>query len=194
MAIILASGSPRRKELLEMLGIKDLLVIPAKGEEKAPENAGPGEIVEALSRAKALEVAADCTPEDVIIAADTIVWFGGKVYGKPQTEEEAYSMLTSLSGSMHEVYTGVTILHNGRELCEHEVSGVMFRELSAEEIRAYIRTGEPMDKAGGYGAQGKGALLVKRIEGDFFNVMGLPLCRVGEMLKKQGVNVFEGLS
>ena len=175
MSIVLASGSPRRKELLEMLGIEDMKIVPAKGEEIPPEGAGPAELVVALATAKGREVAAQCAADDVIIAADTIVW------------HDAATMLRSLSGRAHEVYTGVIVIKNGREVSGAERSVVHFRELSEDEIQRYIDTGEPMDKAGAYGAQGKAALFVRGIDGDFFNVMGLPLCRLGAMLKEQGV-------
>ena len=161
MSVVLASGSPRRKELLEMLGVKDLKIIPAQGEEKAPEGAGPGELVMALALAKANEVRKLCAPDDVIIAADTIVWFEERVYGKPHSRDDAVAMLTK----------------------------VRFREMTAREIEAYVDTKEPMDKAGAYGAQGKGALFVESIDGDFFNVMGLPVCRLGKMLNEQGVGI-----
>ena len=189
MNMVLASGSPRRKELLEMLGVKNMQIIPAKGEEKAPEGLEPGELVKCLASAKGREVAALCGPEDVIIAADTIVWHEGRVYGKPHSRQQAVEMLRSLSGRTHQVYTGVSVIHEGRELLEYEMSRVSFRPLSEEEIQRYVDTGEPMDKAGAYGAQGKAALFVRGIEGDFFNVMGLPLCRLGEMLKEQGVGL-----
>ena len=187
MSIVLASASPRRKTILEMLGVKDLEVIPAGGEERIPDNAGPGEIVEKLSAAKALEVAKKCSQYDVIIAADTIVWLKDRLIGKPSDEKGAAEMLRSLSGNCHEVYTGITVIKGDVIISEHEVSKVCFRHLTDEEIAGYIATGEPMDKAGAYGAQGIGALFIERIEGDFFNVMGLPVCRLGEMLKKQGV-------
>ncbi len=189
MHIVLASSSPRRKELMEMLEVPNLKILPAKGEEIPPEHAGPGELVMALSAAKAREVAARCGAEDLIIGADTIVWVDGHAFGKPHSETEAAAMLRRLSGDAHEVYTGVTVICQGRETSEYERSRVIFRPLEEEEIARYIRTGEPMDKAGAYGAQGRGALLVERIEGDFFNVMGLPLCRLGKMLKEQGVNI-----
>jgi len=188
MDIVLASASPRRKELLEMLGVKDLKIIPAEGEELAPENAAPDELVKALSAAKAREVAAKC-PQALIIAADTIVWHRNRVFGKPRDEAEAVHMLEELSGESHEVYTGITVINGGREHSECEVSRVHFRSLTAEEIAAYVALGEPMDKAGAYGAQGKAAIFVRGIEGDFFNVMGLPLCRLSEMLKEEGVNL-----
>ena len=187
MKFILASASPRRKELMEMLGVENLSIIPAKGEEKADINLTPQELVKALARAKAEEIALRAERDDVVIAADTIVWVDGRLFGKPRTKEEASEMLHTLSGRAHEVFTGVTVIRNGVEVSESERSLVHFRDLSDEEISAYIETGEPMDKAGAYGAQGKAALFVRKIDGDFFNVMGLPLCRLGEMLKKQGV-------
>ena len=189
MSIVLASASPRRKELLEMLGVTDLKVITATGEEVAPEGAGPEELVMALSAAKAREVAKRCDRDDVVIAADTIVWHHGKVYGKPHSRQEAIEMLESLSGDTHQVFTGVTVMHNGHLDIQSEMSRVSFRQLNRQEIERYVDTGEPMDKAGAYGAQGKGSLFVRGIYGDFFNVMGLPLCRLGEMLNKQGVGL-----
>ena len=174
---------------MEMLGAPGLRIVPAKGEEKPPAHAGPKELVKALSAAKAREVAALCGPGDLVIGADTIVWHRGRVYGKPHDRDEAIAMLEALSGESHEVYTGVTVIRGGRELCEAERSVVHFRELSRREIEAYVDSGEPMDKAGAYGAQGKAALFVRGIEGDFFNVMGLPLCLLGAMLKQQGVEL-----
>lgn len=187
MSIVLASGSPRRRELMEMLDVKDLVIIPAKGEEKPPEGEGPGELVMALASAKAREVAAARAAGDTVIGADTIVWVDGRVLGKPHSEQEAGQMLRLLSGNVHEVYTGVCLIKDGEESCQFDVTRVRFRPLSEREIAAYIKTGEPMDKAGAYGAQGKAALFVQSIEGDFFNVMGLPLCMLGEMLKQRGV-------
>lgn len=189
MSIVLASGSPRRRELMEMLDVKDLVIIPAKGEEKPPEGEGPGELVMALASAKAREVAAARAARDTVIGADTIVWVDGRVLGKPHSEQEAGQMLRLLSGNVHEVYTGVCLIKDGEESCQFDVTRVRFRPLSEREIAAYIKTGEPMDKAGAYGAQGKAALFVQSIEGDFFNVMGLPLCMLGEMLKQRGVEV-----
>ena len=189
MRIVLASGSPRRRELMEMLGVKDLLILPARGEENADLSLPPDKLVCSLAAAKAREVAARCAPDDVVIAADTIVYYGSRVYGKPRSPDEAAEMLRTLSGRTHEVFTGVCVIRLGRELLRADRSAVRFRPLSEEEIAAYIATGEPLDKAGAYGAQGKGALFVERIEGDFFNVMGLPLCVLGEMLKEQGVGL-----
>lgn len=187
--IILASASPRRRELMLMLGFTNLEICPAKGEEKPLSDARPEEIVKALARSKALEIAAERGKNDLIVAADTIVWLDGRMLGKPHSEEEAFIMLSQLSGRSHEVYTGVTLIDGYGELTEAERSIVHFRELSSDEIRRYIESGEPMDKAGAYGAQGKGALFVRAIDGDFFNVMGLPLCRLGMMLARKGVTI-----
>ena len=189
MAVILASGSPRRRELMEMLKVRDLKIIPAKGEECPPEGAGPEETVKALARAKCAEVGAIAAAGDTVVAADTIVWFDGKIYGKPHSEQEAFEMLTALSGATHEVYTGVAVLAGGEMHVEAERTLVHFRAIAPEEIRAYIATGEPMDKAGAYGAQGRGAVFVRGIDGDFFNVMGLPLCRLDAMLKRTGMEL-----
>ncbi len=172
-----------------MLGVRELTVLPAVGEERAPEGLEPEALVKALSAAKAREVAARCAPEDVVIGADTIVWFQDRVFGKPHSREEAADMLRALSGETHQVFTGVTVIRGEVERSETEMSYVHFRRLSEREILAYVATGEPMDKAGAYGAQGKAALFVRGIDGDFFNVMGLPLCRLGQMLKTQGVEL-----
>lgn len=175
---------------MEMLGVKDLVIIPARGEEKPPLGAAPGELVTALAAAKAREVAAGRGAEDTVIGADTIVWVDGQVLGKPRDRQDAARMLHMLSGRTHQVYTGVCLIRGGGESRRFEMTKVHFRPLSDGEIDAYIATGEPMDKAGAYGAQGKAALFVQGIEGDFFNVMGLPLCLLGEMMKQFGVEVF----
>lgn len=188
MAIILASGSPRRKQLLEMLGM-NFTVKPAKGEEIIPAGAGPEETVLTLSRQKAAAVAAEVQADDLIIAADTIVWYNGTILGKPKNEQEAARMLGFLSGNTHRVYTGVTVRQGERVLSVAEATDVKFRKLTGREIDAYIATGEPMDKAGSYGIQGLGSMFVEGIHGDFFNVMGLPVCRLGKMLKELGVEI-----
>lgn len=189
MSVVLASGSPRRRELLEMLRVPGLEIVPSHGAECPPEGATPEETVKALARAKAAEVAEHRAAEDVIIGADTLVVLDGEMLGKPRSEDMAREMLRALSGRSHEVWTGVCLIRAGEELAEAERTVVSFRALEDREIDAYIATGEPMDKAGAYGAQGLGALFVEGIEGDFFNVMGLPLCRLGLMLKKMGVEL-----
>lgn len=189
MRIVLASGSPRRKELLEMLGVKNMLVIPAVGEEAVMPGSAPQDTVMALALAKASEVAAQRDAQDVVIAADTIVWLDGELLGKPKTRERAAQMLRALSGREHEVYSGVTVMRGSEIRTAYERTRVRFRQLTDREIDAYIATGEPMDKAGAYGAQGLGSLFVEGITGDFFNVMGLPLCTLGRMLEKMGVEL-----
>ena len=177
---ILASGSPRRRELLEMLGVPDLTIRPAKGPERATPGAGPEQTVRELSLHKAQEVAQTCAPEDIIIAADTIVYLDGAILGKPRDHDDAVRMLTALSGREHIVYTGVAVLRGGELRQAAERTAVRFRPLT---------TGEPMDKAGAYGIQGRGALFVAHLDGDYFNVMGLPLCRLGQLLNELGVEL-----
>ncbi len=173
---------------MEMLGL-EFEVCPATGGEHPPKHAGPDEIVLALAEAKAREVAEHSDGENVIIAADTIVWLDGELLGKPHDEAEAARMLRALSGREHEVWTGVCIIKGKEELRGAEQTFVKFRELTEEEISSYIATGEPMDKAGAYGAQGYASVFVEGIRGDFFNVMGLPICRLGKMLGKLGVKL-----
>lgn len=188
MDIILASASPRRRELLEMLGVKNFSIIPAPGEEEDADGLPAPDAAVKISLAKARGVAA-LHREAMIIAADTIVELNGEIFGKPRDESEARRMLSALSDNEHEVYTGVTVIYGGESISEVERTLVRFRQLLPREIDAYIRTGEPLDKAGAYGAQGLGSLFIRGIEGDFFNVMGLPLCRLSLMLKKMGVNL-----
>ena len=185
--IILASQSPRRRQLLEQMGITGFVVCPAQGEEDMGAHLPPDRLSEALALAKAREVAAQAGPEDMIIAADTIVTLDHQVLGKPHSREEAVSMREILSGRHHVVYTGLAVLRGGETVSDHEGTEVRFRPLSREEIEAYVATGEPMDKAGAYGIQGRGALLVEGIVGDYFNVMGLPVCKLGQILNRFGV-------
>lgn len=189
MNVVLASASPRRRELLDMLGVKDFKVIPAVGEEAPTKGMTAFDGACALSRAKAEEVSKLCPRDSLIIAADTIVALDGDHLGKPCDEEEAFHMLTRISGRSHKVYTGVTVMRGEQIITDYERTCVRFRAMTEREIRAYIATGEPMDKAGAYGAQGIGALFIEGIEGDFFNVMGLPVCRLSAMLEKLGVSL-----
>ena len=192
MAIILASQSPRRRELLEQIGLTDFIIRPARGEELPHPELTPAQLVEELSRQKAREVARTAAPGDIVIGADTVVAVGDRVLGKPRSPGQAREMLRALSGTTHTVYTGVTVLRDDLALTQHEATAVCFRPLTPDEIDAYVATGEPMDKAGAYGIQGLGALLVERLEGDYFNVMGLPLCRLGRMLSAAGVRLLDG--
>lgn len=189
MAIILASRSPRRRELLGQMGLTDFLVRPAVGGEHAAPDLTAAELVEELSRQKGLEVAASAAPGDLIVAADTVVAVEGRVLGKPRDRREAAEMLAALSGRTHTVYTGVTLCRDGESITQHEATLVRFRPLTAKEIADYVATGEPMDKAGAYGIQGYGAVLVEGIQGDYSNVVGLPVCRLSRMLARFGVDV-----
>ena len=188
MSIILASQSPRRRQLLGQIGLDHFIVRPARGEEIMDPALSPAQ----LSRQKAREVAGASDPGDLVIAADTVVAIDGRVLGKPHDREEACAMLSALSGREHTVYTGVTVCRDDRMLTQHEATQVRFRPLSPREIRAYVDSGEPMDKAGAYGVQELGALLVEGIRGDYFNVVGLPLCRLGQMLSQFGVELLAG--
>ena len=182
--IILASASPRRKEILENMGISIEVLVS-----DADENTGevlPEEYVLGLSRLKCVSVVRKYGKDDAfVIGADTIVVLDDKILGKPADEQDAFNMLKSLSGRTHTVYTGVTICDTKamtlRSFCQK--TDVKFYELSDDEIRDYIATGEPMDKAGAYGIQGRGGLLVEGIYGDYYNVVGLPVARLIRLLK-----------
>ena len=185
--IVLASGSPRRQELLGRMGIHDFVVSVPQVDEVCPEGLTPEETVCHISRQKSGAVQAGA--EDIVITADTMVFLDDQRLGKPQDEADALRMLTALQGRRHTVCTGVTVRQGDRVLTESEATGVIFRSAEESELRAYIATGEPMDKAGSYGVQGKGALLVERLEGDFFNVMGLPVLRLSRMLAQFGIKL-----
>ena len=187
MQIILASQSPRRRELLERMGISEFDIIPAVGEERADPALTPAQLVEELSRQKAAEIAA-AHPDALIIAADTVVSVDGLVLGKPHSREEAARMLSTLSGREHTVFSGITVSWNGRIVTTHESTAVRFRPLTAQDIANYISTGEPMDKAGSYGIQGYGCTLVAGISGDYYNVVGLPVCRLTQILAEFGLD------
>lgn len=202
--IILASASPRRKELLEQIGIS-FEICPAKGEERITKSV-PHEVVEELASQKAIEVASMVrtyeethqelvTPSDLmVIGADTIVSCGGQILGKPKDERDACHMLKLLSGGTHQVYTGVSIVlldASGKagQVTFHEKTDVTMRAMSEEEIRRYVATGEPMDKAGAYAIQGLAAMFVIGLDGDYYNVMGLPVCPLAMILRKFGVKL-----
>ena len=190
MKIILASGSPRRRQLLEQVGLRGFVIRASDVDESVRPGLTPAEMVEELSARKAA-VVREAPKDGLVLAADTVVALEGAVLGKPASPEEAARMLAALSGRTHQVYTGLTLAGPGAVRTEHEVTAVTFRALSGAEIAAYVATGEPMDKAGAYGIQGLGALLAERLEGDYFNVMGLPLCRLGQMLSRFGVHPLE---
>ncbi len=182
MALILASGSPRRKELLSYI-TPDFEIRVSDAEEKTEPGLSPAETVISLAGQKADAVLPTLGSGDVLISADTVVYIDGDILGKPHSREEAFDMLSSLSGRRHTVFTGVCITDGKKRVAFAERTEVEFFELSDEDVNAYIDSGEPFDKAGGYGIQGKGALLVKGINGDFYNVMGFPIGRISRELK-----------
>ena len=186
MNVILASQSPRRKELLGLTGL-DFVIRVADIDETMDPGATPFDEVARLSREKALAVPRE--NDDVVIAADTIVVCDGQRLGKPRDQEDAFRMLTMLSGRDHQVMTGLTVLKGDRSETITEVTDIHFRALSEQEIRAYIATGEPMDKAGSYGIQGGAALFVSHLEGDYFNVVGLPVCALTGILRRFGLRI-----
>ena len=183
-SIILASQSPRRQELIRSI-TSDVRVIVSKVQEILPDGIAPEAVAEYLAGIKAEAVAAD-HPDDVVIGADTVVILDGEVLTKPCGAEDAARMLRALSGKTHSVITGCAILKAGRRVSFSEITRVEFYPLSEREITEYIATGEPFDKAGAYGIQGRGCVLVKRIEGDFFNVVGLPVARLKRELERCG--------
>ena len=185
MKLILASASPRRKELLAKTGFS-FDIIPAKGEEKITKKI-PAEVVMELSQQKAQEIAEKQTEDCIIIGADTIVAKGDTIMGKPKDEADAFRMLEMISDDCHQVYTGVTIIRTGKNpetITFAEKTDVYLYPISEKDIHAYIKSGDPMDKAGAYGIQGDFAVHVKGIEGDYYNVVGLPIGRVYQELKK----------
>ena len=188
MQLILASASPRRKALLSLFGIPFTVRAADIDETMDPEKP-PFDEVARVSRLKALAVRRE--EEYVVIAADTIVVCQGKVLGKPHSEAEAASMLRLLSGRDHQVMTGCTILYGDRAETFTEVTSLHFRPLSEKEIQKYVQSGEPMDKAGAYGIQGGAALFCEKLEGDYYNVMGLPVCRLYETLCRTAPEVME---
>ena len=185
MELILASASPRRKELLEKIGLP-CTVQPAKGEERITQKS-PAAVVMELSRQKAEEIAAAQTEDCIIIGADTVVAKGEKIMGKPKDEADAKQMLRSIADDCHQVYTGVTLIRTGahpQSVTFQEKTDVCLYPISDAELDAYIASGDPMDKAGAYGIQGDFAIYVKRIAGDYYNVVGLPIGRVYQELKR----------
>ena len=183
---VLASKSPRRKELLGNIGI-NAQIIPSSVDESPYKKLPPEQMVKELAMLKACDVARSLRGNTVVIGADTCVCLGGKVFGKPQNMAEAEEMLRELSGKTHEVFTGFCVYNckDGTAVSRAEVTHVTFRVLTDSEIKAYVKTREPMDKAGADGIQKRGALFIEKIEGDFFNVVGLPLCSLASALKSE---------
>ena len=188
MKLILASRSPRRRELLGMLGLDIEIFVPDAEEDCDRSSLTPDELVMGLACRKAraaaeqLEALGRASEDAVILAADTVVVLDGRILEKPADEDDARRMLRALSGRRHDVYTGIAAIHNRRLAVDVQNTGVYFRTLTEEMIDAYVASGDPMDKAGSYGVQSRGALFVERLEGDYFNVVGLPIVRTDEML------------
>ena len=190
MQLILASQSPRRKELLGLFHIPFTVRIADIDETMDPAQAPYDEVARvSLLKAKAVEANA----EDVVIAADTIVVCDGKTLGKPHSEEEAAGMLRLLSGRDHQVMTGMTVLRGDTHKSITEVTDIHFRTLSENEIARYVASGEPMDKAGAYGIQGGAALFAEKMVGDYYNVMGLPVCRLWQLLSQIAPEIMEDI-
>ena len=188
MQLILASQSPRRRELLGLFQIP-FTVRVADVDETMEPGAEPARQVGLVSRRKALAVTRDAG--DVVVAADTVVVCGGRILGKPGTPEQAEEMLRLLSGRDHQVMTGLTVLRGNRAKTVTEVTDIHFRPLSDGEIRRYVQSGEPMDKAGAYGIQGGAALFAEKMVGDYYNVVGLPVCRLWQLLKEIAPELLE---
>ena len=190
--IILASKSPRRAELMQQIGLP-FTVCPADADESVTPELSPAEAVAEISKRKALAVRKMRDAGDVIVACDTVVAMDHRIFGKPHTAEEAEAMLHLLSGRTHSVFSGLTVCCGTAVTSAVECTDVTFRTLSDAEITAYVKSGEPMDKAGAYGIQGLGAVLVERIAGDYFNVVGLPLCRLAQMLCPFGIRILKSV-
>lgn len=189
--IILASTSPRRRELLTQLIGNSFEIVPSAYNELMDEELDPPSQVLQHALGKGRDVATKY-PDSVIIAADTVVSCGGKLLGKPADKEDAISMLEMISGRTVEVLTGIVVIDPGKGIEDTGIISTQVRmaNLFRQDIAAYVKTGEPMGKAGAFAIQGLGAVLVEKVEGDFFNVVGLPLFRLSQMLKKVGVDVF----
>ena len=190
MNIILASASPRRKEILENTNVK-FKIMASSIEELRLEGESPCQMVMRLAFEKGIDIASR-QKSDLVISADTIVVLDNTVLGKPKDEIEARKMITSLSGRTHQVITGISLINldNNKKIIDYVISNVKFKNLSEEDINDYIRTKESLDKAGAYGIQGYGALLVE-IQGDYFNIVGLPISRLSDLLKKYfNINLF----
>lgn len=187
--VILASSSPRRRELLELIGLKNFIIHPSSIEERTSSTL-PSEIVEGLALMKARDVANNYSM-GFVIGADTIVVHNGMILGKPTDEDSAFAMLQQLQGDVHYVYSGVAIINanTNQTLVSHQMTKVYMKQLSEKEISAYIKTKEPMDKAGSYGIQGIGSMIIDRVEGDYFNVVGLSLSLLESMFKSLGISL-----
>lgn len=193
MKIILASSSPRRKEILENANVK-FDIIKSEIDEVILDNELPSQVVMRLAFEKCIDIATKHR-ESLVIGADTVVVLDDIILGKPKDIDEAIAMITQLSGKTHQVITGISLINlsANKKIIDYVVSNVKFKDLSAEDIKDYIQTNESLDKAGAYGIQGYGALLVEEIQGDYFNIVGLPISRLSDLLKQHfSINIFYG--
>jgi len=186
--VILASRSPRRKEILEMLGFENFIISPSAGDEPNAVGLAPDEAVRTIALSKLHTCPLYPDENSLIIASDTLVFLDNEPLGKPKDENEAAAMLQKLSGKMHSVYTGIALSYAGREIADFERTDVYFRTLSEKEIADYVASSEPLDKAGAYAAQGLASRFIRRIDGDFWNVVGLPVYKFDMALKDLGVH------
>ena len=183
--IILASASPRRDQIMDLAGIRHE-VIPSLADETVPEGTGGKEMVEILSERKALDVINKISLQDsLVIGSDTVVEYGEKIYGKPKSEEDAVQILRTLSGTTHHVHTGICVTDGTKTVTRSTSSAVKMTELDDQEIRDYVASGEPMDKAGAYGIQGKACRFIERIDGDYFSIIGLPVSLLYHILRNE---------
>lgn len=186
--IILASASPRRRELLENMGLDFTVIVSDADEESISKDVPPEIYVQQLAFIKALATAKKVlrNKSALVISADTVVVNDGKILGKPKNEKDAFDILRSLSGRKHQVYTGYCVMRisDAYTVCGKECTDVFFKQLTDDKIKGYIKTGEPMDKAGAYGIQGLGAMLIDHIDGDYFNVVGLPVSALADTLEQ----------
>ncbi|MFA5987819.1 MAG: Maf family protein [Candidatus Paceibacterota bacterium] len=189
--IILASTSPRRHSLAQQMGL-EFEVVPSDYEEDMSMDLTPDKLAMALAYGKAKNVA-DRLTDGVVLGIDTFVLFEGKKLGKPKSEEDAFQMLKSFSGKFQEVYSGVALIDctTGKEIADYEVTKIKFREMDDSEIKKYIKTGEPMDKAGAYGIQGLSSVFIEKVDGCYSNIVGFPIYNIYKNLKKIGVDIFE---
>lgn len=193
MNIILASASPRRKEILENTNTK-FEIIKSEIDEVILDNELPSQVVMRLAFEKSIDIALK-HPDILVIGADTVVVLNNNILGKPKDSSDAFNMIKQLSGKTHQVITGISLinLNANQKIIDYVVSNVKFKNLSEEDIKDYIQTNESLDKAGAYGIQGFGAMLVEEIQGDYFNIVGLPISRLSDLLKKHfNINLFYG--
>jgi septum formation protein len=190
--LVLASGSPRRQEILAQLGVQ-FEILPSDIDEVIPEGVPAAEVASHLALQKAKNVARKVGYPSLVIGADTIVVLDGEILGKPSGREQAFEMLSKLAGREHDVITGVAVVDScrGIELKDYEITRVKMKKVSRDRINKYIKTGEPLDKAGAYAVQGKASIFVEKIEGCYFNVVGLPVSKLDSMLCSIGIDLFK---